>query len=109
MLNNELVLNNNAMFTLVESELSNSACRAYYYSCNYTVDCESGIVNIEGINIFNTLYEGKYIAEVHVVHNTDYVYGDRAFEEAISKLLGVAVMFTEAGMQDIGLASMELA
>ena len=108
MLNNELVLNNN-MFTLVESELSNEACRAYYYSCDYTVDCESGIVNIEGVNIFNTLYEGKYIAEVHVIHNVDYVYGDRAFEEAVSKLLGFAVMFTEAGMQDKGLASMELA
>ena len=108
MLNNELVLNN-SMFTLVESELSNEACRAYYYSCNYTVDCESGIVNIEGVNIFNTLYEGKYIAEVHVIHNVDYVYGDRAFEEAVSKLLGFAVMFTEAGMQDEGLASMELA
>jgi len=108
MLNNELVLNN-SMFTLVESELSNEACRAYYYSCDYTVDCESGIVNIEGVNIFNTLYEGKYIAEVHVIHNVDYVYGDRAFEEAVSKLLGFAVMFTEAGMQDEGLASMELA
>ena len=108
MLNNELVLNNN-MFTLVESELNNEACRAYYYSCDYTVDCESGIVNIEGVNIFNTLYEGKYIAEVHVIHNVDYVYGDRAFEEAVSKLLGFAVMFTEAGMQDKGLASMELA
>ena len=106
---NELVLNNNAAFTLLESELNNADCRAYYYSCNYTVDCESGIVNIEGVNIFNTLYEGKYIAEVHVIHNVDYVYGDRAFEEAVSKLLGFAVMFTEAGMQDEGLASMELA
>ena len=108
MLNNELVLNNN-MFTLVESELSNEACRAYYYSCDYTVDCESGIVNIVGVNIFNTLYEGNYYPELHIIHNVDFVYGDRAFEAAVSELLGVAVMFTEAGMQDEGLASMELA
>ena len=108
MLNNELMLNNNAMFTLLESNISGD-CNAYYYSCNYSVDCESGIVNILGVNVFNTLYEGKYIAEVHIVHDVDYVYGDRAFEAAVSELLGFAVMFTEAGMQDEGLASMELA
>ena len=102
------MLNNNAAFTLLESNVGGS-CNAYYYSCNYSVDCESGIVNIIGVNVFNTLYEGNYYPEVHVIHDADYVYGDRAFEAAVSNLIGVDIMFTEAGMQDVGIASMELA
>ena len=78
---------------------------------NYKMDCYAadfivGDVHVEGINVF-TWDDGN--VEVHVAHNTDYVYGDNAFAAAISEAVGFAVMFTEAGMQDEGFASMEAA
>jgi hypothetical protein len=36
------------------------------------------------------------------------IYTDTGFEEAVSELLGTDVSFTEQGMQEDGVASMEL-
>jgi hypothetical protein len=45
---------------------------------------------------------------IYVTHDAGWqIYTDRGFEQAISDLLGFAVMFTEQGMQEDGLASME--
>ena len=45
---------------------------------------------------------------VSVEHNTTWdIYTDSGFEQAISEQLGYAVMFTEQGMQENGVASME--
>ena len=45
---------------------------------------------------------------VNVTHNTTWdIYTDSAFENAISKLVGFAVQFTEQGMQDDNYASLE--
>jgi hypothetical protein len=48
------------------------------------------------------------LLDVHVTHDTDWrIYTDSGFERAISEELGFDVMFTEQGMQEDGLASME--
>jgi hypothetical protein len=47
-------------------------------------------------------------AEVAVGHDSDWrIYTDSGFEDAISKALGFEVQFTEQGMQQDGVASME--
>ena len=74
----------------------------------YAADFMVQNVHVEGINTF-TYKDGNI--EVHVIHDTDYVYSTALhdeFETAISEALGFAVIFTEAGMQDVGLASMEI-
>ena len=45
---------------------------------------------------------------IYVTHDAGWqIYTDTGFEQAISELLGFAVTFTEQGMQDDELASME--
>ena len=45
---------------------------------------------------------------ISVEHNTTWdIYTDTGFESAISERLGYAVSFTEQGMQEDGVASME--
>jgi hypothetical protein len=45
---------------------------------------------------------------IYVEHDTGWqIYTDRGFEASISDVLGFAVQFTEQGMQDDGIASME--
>ena len=45
---------------------------------------------------------------IYVTHNAGWeIYTDRGFERSISAVLGFAVSFTEQGMQDDELASME--
>ena len=47
---------------------------------------------------------------IEVEHNTTWdIYTDTGFESADSNLLGYDVQFTEQGMQQDGIASMELA
>ena len=52
--------------------------------------------------------EGARLLDVHVVHDTDWrIYTDSGFEAAISAALGINVAFTEQGMQQDGVASLE--
>ena len=45
---------------------------------------------------------------IYVEHNTTWdIYTDSGFESAISEQLGYDVQFTEQGMQENGVASME--
>jgi hypothetical protein len=45
---------------------------------------------------------------IYVEHDTGWqIYTDSGFEQSISDLLGYSVTFTEQGMQDNGIASME--
>ena len=76
-------------------------------------------VTLTGINLYyvdedyNTVEadaEGARLLDVYVEHDTDWrIYTDSGFERAISEKLGFDVMFTEQGMQEDGVASMELA
>ena len=56
------------------------------------------------------VYEDEDYKMIDVVHDTTWeIYTDSGFEAAISKALGYDVTFTEQGMQQDGVASMELA
>lgn len=87
------------------------------FMCAFTVTtagdglwgCEAGRkVNVTGITIINNIYEQEFYTMVNVTHNSTWdIYTDSAFESAISDAVGFNVTFTEQGMQDDELASME--
>ena len=67
-------------------------------------------VDVTGVQVIETVYTDDNTTStlVNVTHNTTWdIYTDSAFENAISKLLGFAVSFTEQGMQDDNYASLE--
>ena len=70
-------------------------------------------VNVTGVQVVETTYAdapADTYTLVNVTHNATWeIYTDSAFENAISKLLGFAVCFTEQGMQDNNYASLEAA
>lgn len=90
------------------------------YKCNVAVqlagdsiwDCEIEAVTVTSIHIHETFWdEGDSYITINVVHTGEdgswRMYTDSGFESAISDLLGCNVSFTEQGMQEDGLASME--
>lgn len=67
-------------------------------------------VDVTGIQVYTHKDEdgNDCNVDVNVAHNAEWnIYTDSGFERAISNLLGFEVTFTEQGMQDDGLASME--
>ena len=96
------------------------------YKCTRTVvlagdsiwDCTLKTVCITGIYIAETVYDEDDIStSINVAYtvngNTDVegswrLYTDTGFEAVVSKLLGCDVSYTEQGMQNDNLASMEL-
>ena len=67
-------------------------------------------VDVSAIQVVETVYTDDNTTStlVNVTHNTTWdIYTDSAFENAISKVLGFAVSFTEQGMQDNNYASLE--
>ena len=68
-------------------------------------------VEVTGVQVIETTYADEpadTYTLVNVTHNTTWdIYTDSAFENAISKLVGFAVQFTEQGMQDDNYASLE--
>ncbi len=87
------------------------------FDCDFTVTtagdglwgCEAGRqVRVTAISIVEEEFEGDTYTQVNVEHNSTWdIYTDSAFESAVSEAVGFAVRFTEQGMQDDGLASME--
>ncbi len=96
------------------------------FKCNVDVtlagdsiwDCDIEAVTITGIYISEADYsgDGDICTSINVAYtvngDAEYedswrLYTDSGFEAAISTLLGTDVMFTEQGMQEDGLASME--
>ena len=67
------------------------------------------VVNVEGVRVRKITYEdGDTSTMVDVEHDSTWdIYTDSGFERAISEALGFDVGFTEQGMQDDGVASME--
>ena len=98
------------------------------YKCNVPVqlagdsiwDCAITDIVITGIHIHTTQWSEDeddsctYINVCYTVNGSDEVegswrmYTDTGMEAAVSKLLGTDVMFTEQGMQENNVASMEL-
>ena len=67
-------------------------------------------VDVSAIQVIESVYADDNTTStlVNVTHNTTWdIYTDSAFENAISKVLGFAVSFTEQGMQDNNYASLE--
>ena len=70
-------------------------------------------VAVSAISVHNETYEdGDTSTMIYVEHTAggtgDWrIYTDKGFEESISVALGFDVTFTEQGMQDDGVASME--
>lgn len=85
------------------------------YKCDFIVSCDGSSiwsdtsnvkVHVTGISVMEDLREGY--KSITVEHDKGWeIYTDEGFEQAISSALGFTVMFTEQGMQDNGLASME--
>ena len=67
------------------------------------------------VTVHNIVDEGSFDAEeypdykhVRVEHDAPWnIYTDSGFEQAISTILGYEVTFTEQGMQENGVASLE--
>ena len=70
-------------------------------------------VAVSAIDIFEEDYgDGDISTMIYVEHNANgngdwRIYTDDGFEDSISKVLGFDVTFTEQGMQDDGVASLE--
>jgi len=63
---------------------------------------------IQAITIRHLAMADRIVTEVLVAHNGPWeVYTDRGFEHDISRIVGFPVRFTEQGMQDVGIASLE--
>ena len=90
---------------------------AQEFACNFTVEtagdglwgCEAGRkIKVTGISIVTNSYDDELYVQVNVTHNSTWdIYTDSAFETAISEAVGFPVSFTEQGMQEDELASME--
>jgi len=65
--------------------------------------CVTEFEDYKSINVYYDV-DGEEGTEVE---DSWRMYTDSGFEEAISELLGYTVFFTEQGMQDNGMASME--
>ena len=83
-------------------------------------DCTLDTVTIKSISIAETVYADDGYTSIHIavcydvngvdgteVEDSWRIYTDSGFEEAVSELLGEDVSFTEQGMQEDGVASME--
>ncbi len=72
---------------------------------DYNYDKHGMQVNVTHIGV--TEYDDGMLS-VYVTHDKGWqIYTDRGFERSISAVLGFDVTFTEQGMQDEGVASME--
>ena len=89
----------------------------YNFDCDFIAYCDGSsiwsdtngkAVRVTGINIVHNAYEDNISTIVNVTHDSTWeIYTDRGFEQAISEAVGFAVGFTEQGMQDDNMASME--
>ena len=92
-------------------------CVINTYACDFVADCDGSSiwgdttdkkVRVEGITIVHNVYDGEVYTQVNVAHDSTWdIYTDGGFERAISEAIGFEVRFTEQGMQEDELASME--
>jgi len=73
-------------------------------------DTAGRVVNVKGITVTEEQYDdGEKYMHVTVEHDSTWdIYTDTAFTRAISEAMQMDIDFTEQGMQDDGLASMEV-
>ena len=102
--------------TLVRFE-KETDCTVQEFACKFTVTtagdglwgCEAGRkIKVSGITVVTNAYDNELYTMVNVAHDSTWdIYTDSGFETAISDALGFAVGFTEQGMQEDEMASME--
>lgn len=88
------------------------------FDCDFVVTCagdglwgcEAGRkVRVTSIDVNTTAFGDELDVTINVGHDSEWdIYTDTAFERAISEVLGFSVGFTEQGMQEDELASMEV-
>jgi hypothetical protein len=104
------------MLTLIATERDEETV-IKRYECDFIVTtagdglwgCEAGRkVNVRGVTVIEHDYDDYKWTEVNVEHDSTWdIYTDTGFETAISEAVGFAVSFTEQGMQEDNVASME--
>ena len=109
--------NVNAALTLVETIVDEEQT-TYCFACNEKValagdtlwgyTSAGDTVTITGINVHAETYDGDtyYMVNAQLAEER-IVYTDAAFADAVSNLLNMCVDYTEQGMQDEGLVSLE--
>lgn len=106
------------MLKLAHVEIDDSYV-TYSFDCDFVAKCDGSSiwedttgkeVRVTGISVTHNVYDDTMGTSVYVTHDSNWeIYTDRGFETAISNALGFEVAFTEQGMQDDELASLELA
>jgi len=103
------------MFTSVNTRTNEQGDAETRYEGDFTVTCNGTslwghtagrVVRVTGATVIK---DAEFdFTHVSVEHDSDWdIYTDTAFEAAMSEALGFEVHFTEQGMQEDGLASME--
>ena len=109
--------NVNSALTLVET-VADEGQTTYCFACNETVALSGDSlwgytkageqVTITGINVHAEEYDGDTYYMVYAqLAEERVVYTDDSFADAVSNLLNMQVDYTEQGMQDEGLVSLE--
>jgi hypothetical protein len=103
--------------TLVRYEIETD-CVISEFACDFTVTtagdglwgCEADRkINVTGVCIVHNVFDEEVYTQVNVTHNSTWdIYTDTGFESAISEAVGFGVRFTEQGMQEDEIASMEV-
>lgn len=103
------------MFNSVNARTNEQGDTETRYEGDFTVTCNGTslwghtagrVVRVTGATVIKDNDIG--FTHVSVEHDSDWdIYTDTAFEAAMSEALGFEVHFTEQGMQEDGLASME--
>lgn len=71
-------------------------------------DTAGRVVNVTSISIVQERYDEGFYTTVDVAHDSTWdIYTDSSFERAVSEALGFDVAFTEQGMQEDCVASLE--
>ena len=111
--------NVNAALTLVDTVVDEEQT-TYSFTCNETVTLAGDSlwgytqaeeqVTIVGINVHEEQYDDEVYYMVYAqLAEERIVYTDAALADAVSTLLNMQVDYTEQGMQDEGLVSLEAA
>jgi len=72
------------------------------------MDSKGLTVGVLAYTIRHVALADRIVTEVLVSHDGPWeVYTDRGFEQDVSRIVGFPVKFTEQGMQELGIASLE--
>ena len=94
--------------------INDDDCVTTIYKCDALIECDGTSIwsNTAGVVVHVTEINAHKYANgytvVYALHNAGWeIYTDKGFEQGISKLLGYNVSFTEQGMQEDEVASLE--